>query len=124
MCTAISFDSIENMYTHTHTTVCRDLELRVNNKGESHEEIVEVCINDEWYQATSAKVANTSQSSQDISVTIADSTSVMIKWSKRQSIPSSDKTSADMIYRVEHCHYLMGRSMKWEYRTLASNCQH
>ena len=80
---------------YTHTTVCRDLEFRVNNNGDAHEEIVEVCINDEWYQATSAKVANTSQSSQDVSVTIADSTSVMIKWSKRQSIPSSDKNISE-----------------------------
>ena len=50
-----------------------------------------MCIDDEWYQARSAELANTAKSSQDISVTIADSTSVTIKWSECQSILSNDK---------------------------------
>ena len=69
-------------------SVCRDLELRINNKSDVHESTVEVCIDDqwhEWHEATSAnlKVANYSQSLQDIPVVIVDSTSgsVMLEWS-------------------------------------------
>ncbi|MCG8623443.1 MAG: fibronectin type III domain-containing protein, partial [Proteobacteria bacterium] len=63
--------------------VCRDLEFRVNNKSiNDHGGLVEVCIDDQWHEATSAKVANT-QSLQDISVMTADLTSesVMLEWS-------------------------------------------
>ena len=69
-------------------TVCRDLELRVNNKS-SHRSIVEVCIDDQWHEAIrSAKVANNSQSSQDISIQVdSTSESVMITWSEH-SIPN------------------------------------
>jgi hypothetical protein len=71
------------------------MEFRVNNKSNtSHGSIVEVCIDDEWHEAThSAQEANNSQSPRDISVMIADSTSesVMIKWSGQQSIPSDNK---------------------------------
>ena len=69
-------------------SVCRDLELRINNKSDVHKSTVEVCIDDqwhEWHEATSAnlKVANYSQSLQDIPVVIVDSTSgsVMLEWS-------------------------------------------
>ena len=79
-------------------SVCRDMEFRINNSSNSHGRIAEVCIDDEWYEATSAKIANKSQSPQDISVMIADSTSVMIKWS--------------MTYHAQHHHSRMGRSMK------------
>ena len=48
---------------------------------------VEVCIDDQWHETTSAKVANNSHSSQNISIKV-DSTSVMIKWSEQQSIPN------------------------------------
>ena len=81
-------------------TVCRDLELRVNNKSiNGHGGIVEVCIDDEWheFEATSAKVANgsNSKSPQDISVMIMDSTSesVILEWSGQQSIPSNKNIS-------------------------------
>ena len=67
-------------------SVCRDMEFRVNNKSSGHGKIVEVCIDDQWHEATSAKVANDSQSPQDISIQV-DSTSVMIIWSE-QSIPN------------------------------------
>ena len=70
-------------------SVCRDMEFRVNNKSSGHGSIAEVCIDDQWYEATSAKVANNSQSSQDISIQV-DSTSVMVILSE-QSI-SNDKT--------------------------------
>jgi hypothetical protein len=68
------------------------MELRVNNKSNGHGRTAEVCIDDEWHETTSAKIANNSQSPQDISVMIADSTSVMIKWSGQQSIPNDNKT--------------------------------
>ena len=67
-------------------SVCRDMEFRVNNKSSGHGKIVEVCIDDQWHEATSAKVANNSQPPQDISIQV-DSTSVMITWSE-QSIPN------------------------------------
>ena len=72
-----------NMIILVKHSVCRDLELRVNNKSDVHESTVEVCIDDQWHEATSAKVANNSQSLQDISVMIVDSTSesVMLEWS-------------------------------------------
>ena len=67
------------------------MEFRVNNSSNSRGRIAEVCIDDEWYEATSAKISNNSQSPQDISVMIADSTSVMIKWSTGQSVPNDNK---------------------------------
>ena len=69
------------------------MEFRVNNNSDGHGRIAEVCIDDEWHEATSAKIANNSQSPhvQDIFVMIADSTSVMIKWSAGQSIPNDNK---------------------------------
>ena len=44
---------------------------------------MEVCIDDQWHEATSAKIAKNTQSLQDISVMIADLTSesVMLEWS-------------------------------------------
>ena len=74
-------------------SVCRDLELRINNKGDVHESTVEMFIDDQWHEAMSAQVANNSQPLQDISVMIADSTStyVTIEWSRQQSSPN-DKT--------------------------------
>jgi hypothetical protein len=68
------------------------MELRINNKTNGHGRTAEVCIDDEWHETTSAKIANNSQSPQDISVMIADSTSVTIKWSGQQSIPNDNKT--------------------------------
>ncbi len=68
------------------------MELRINNKNNGHGRTAEVCIDDEWHETTSAKIANNSQSPQDISVMIADSTSVMIKWSGQQSTPNDNKT--------------------------------
>ena len=67
-------------------SVCRDLELRVNNKSYVHSSwsTVEVCIDDQWHEAKrSMLLANNSQSLQDISVMIVDSTSesVMLEWS-------------------------------------------
>ena len=60
---------------------CRDMEFRVNNKSSGHGRLVEVCINDQWHEAISAKVANSShQSPQNISIQI-NSTSVTIMWS-------------------------------------------
>ena len=47
---------------------------------------MEVCINDQWHEVSSTKVANDSQSPQDISIQV-DSTSVMITWSE-QSVPN------------------------------------
>jgi hypothetical protein len=67
------------------------MELRVSNKSKSHERTAEVCIDDEWHETKSAKVANNSQSRQDIFVMIADSISVTIKWSGQQSIPNDNK---------------------------------
>ena len=65
-------------------------ELRVNSKNGAHRRIVEVCIDDQWYEAIcSAKVASNSQSPQDISIQV-DSTSVMVVLSE-QYIPN-DKT--------------------------------
>ena len=66
--------------------VCRDFELRVNNESNQHGRIVEVCIDDQWHEASSAKVANDSQSPHNISIQV-DSTSVMITWSE-QSVPN------------------------------------
>ena len=62
--------------------VCRDMEFRVNNESSGHGIIAaDVCIDDQWHEATSAKVANGShQSPQNISIQI-DSSSVMITWS-------------------------------------------
>ena len=79
--------------TSNSLTVCRDLELRINNKSNGYGRIVEVCIDDQWYEAIhSAKVANNiSQPPQDISVQV-DSTSVMITWSE-QSIPNNKTIS-------------------------------
>ena len=67
------------------------MEFRVNNKSSGHGRIVEVCINDQWHEATSAKVANNSQSPQDISIQV-DSTSVMVVLSE-QSIPNNKTIS-------------------------------
>ena len=67
------------------------MEFRVNNKSSGHGKIAEVCIDDQWHEVTSAKVANNSQSPQNISIRV-DSTSVMVVFSQ-QSIPNaSDKT--------------------------------
>ena len=83
---------INNYYYEN--SVCRDLELRINNKSDVHRSIVEVCINDQWHEAKrSMLVANSSQPLQDISVMIADSTSVMIKWSGKQSSPNDKNIS-------------------------------
>ena len=65
-------------------SVCTDMEFRVNNKSSGHGKIAEVCIDDQWYEATSAKVAN--KSPQDISIQV-DSTSLMVVLSE-QSIPN------------------------------------
>ena len=67
------------------------MEFRVNNNSDGHGRIVEVCIDDEWHEATSAKIANNSQSPRDISVMIVDSSSVIIKWSTGQSVPNDNK---------------------------------
>ena len=67
------------------------MEFRVNSNSDGHGRIAEVCIDDEWHEATSAKITNNSQSPRDISVMIADSTSVTIKWSTGQSIPNDNK---------------------------------
>ena len=58
------------------------MELRVNNESSGHGIIAaDVCIDDQWHEATSAKVANGShQSPQNISIQV-NSTSVMITWS-------------------------------------------
>ena len=47
---------------------------------------MEVCIDDQWHEAGTAKIASNSQSLQDIYVQI-NSMSVMITWSE-QSIPN------------------------------------
>ena len=79
--------------TSNFITVCRDLELRINNNNSGHGRIVEVCIDDQWHEAIrSAKVASNSQSSQDISIQV-DSTSVMVVLSE-QSIPNDKTISA------------------------------
>ena len=67
------------MFMFMFIVVCRDMEFRVNNESSGHGIIaVDVCINDQWHEATSAKVANNShQSPQNISIQV-DSTSVMI----------------------------------------------
>ena len=62
------------------------MEFRVNNKSSGHGKIVEVCIDDQWHEVTSAKVTNNSQSPQDISIQV-NSTSVMVVWSE-QFIPN------------------------------------
>ena len=68
------------------------MEFRVNSDSTtSNGRVVEVCIDDQWYETSStAKTNNTHQSSQDISVMItADSSSMMIEWSAGQhSIPN------------------------------------
>ena len=70
-------------------SVCRDLELRINNKSDDHGSTVEVCIDDHWHEAKrSMLVASNSQPLQDISVLIVDSNLVMIKWSGQQSSPN------------------------------------
>ena len=58
------------------------MEFRVNHESSGHGIIAaDVCIDDQWHEATSAKVANSShQSPQNISIQV-DSTSVMIMWS-------------------------------------------
>ena len=69
--------------------VCRDMELRVNNKSNHHGRFIEVCIDDQWYEATSKTIAaSNSQSPQDIFIQVdSTSNSVMITWSA-QSIPN------------------------------------
>ena len=54
-----------------------------------------MCIDDQWHEATSVKEANNSQLLQDIdiSVVIADSISVTIKWSGQQSSPNDKNIS-------------------------------
>ena len=62
-------------------SVCRDLELRINNKNDVHKRTLEICINDQWHDAThSMLIANKSQS---LPIMIVDSTSesVMLEWS-------------------------------------------
>ena len=72
--------------------VCRDMELRVNNKSNHRGRFIEVCIDDQWYEATFKTIAaSNSQSPQDIFIQVdSTSNSVMITWSE-QSIPN-DKT--------------------------------
>ena len=62
------------------------MEFRVNNKSSGHGRIVEVCIDDQQHEATSAIIENSFQSPQDISIQV-DSTSVMVVLSE-QSIPN------------------------------------
>ena len=79
------------MLVNPIVTVCRDLEFRVNSKSSGHGRIVEVCIDDQWYEARTAKIASNSRSPQDISIQVdSTSESVMITWSE-QTIPN-DKT--------------------------------
>ena len=76
-------------------SVCRDLELRINNKSDVHGSTVEMCIDDQWHEAKlSMLLENYSQPLQDISVMIADSNSVMIKWSGQQSSPNNNKNTS------------------------------
>ena len=67
--------------------VCRNMELRINNKSR----LIEVCIDDQWYEATSSTTAasnSRSHSPQDISIQVdSTSNSVKITWSE-QSIPN------------------------------------
>ena len=67
--------------------VCRNMELRINNKSR----LIEVCIDDQWYEATSSTMAasnSRSHSPQDISIQVdSTSNSVKITWSE-QSIPN------------------------------------
>ena len=74
------------MFIFMFIVVCRDMELRVNNKNSGHGIIAaDVCINDQWHEATSAKVAsNSHQSPQNISIQV-NSTSVTIMWSEQTS---------------------------------------
>ena len=69
--------------------VCRDMELRVNNRSNDHGRLIEVCIDDQWHEAISNTIAaNNSQSQQDISVQVdSTSESAMITWSE-QSVPN------------------------------------
>ena len=67
-------------------SVCRDLELRVNNKSDVHESTAEVCIDDQWHDSTTK--INNSPSPQNFSVQ-KHSTSMIIIWSPaEQSIPN------------------------------------
>ena len=74
--------------------MCRDLELRINNKSDVHGSTVEICIDDQWHEVKrSMFVANNSQPLQEISVMIADLNSVMIEWSGQQSRPDNKNIS-------------------------------
>ena len=70
--------------------MCRDMEFRVINASNGDEgtvNSVEVCIDDQWHEAT-AKITNNSLSQQNISVQ-ENSTSLIIIWSHaEQSIPN------------------------------------
>ena len=53
-----------------------------------------MCIDDQWHEIKrSMLIANNSQPLQDISVVVADSNSVMIKWSGQQSSPNDKNIS-------------------------------
>ena len=67
------------------------MELRVNSESNHRGRFIEVCIDDQWYEATSKTIAaSNSQSRQDIFIQVdSTSNSVMIIWSE-QSI-SNDK---------------------------------
>ena len=61
------------------------MELRIKNKSDVHGSTLEICIDDQWHEVKrSMLLVNNSQPLQDISVMIADSHSVMIKWSGQQ----------------------------------------
>ena len=73
-------------------SVCRDLELRVNNKIDVHESTAEVCVDDQWHDSTT-KITNNSPSPQNISVQ-KNFTSMIIIWSPtEQSIPNDKNIS-------------------------------
>ena len=80
---------------HIEFTVCRDLELRIRLSNGSRSDVhgrIEACIDDQWHKVThSGQLAMDSQPAQEISIMIADSTSVIIKWSAGQSIPNDNK---------------------------------
>ena len=67
--------------------VCRNMELRINNKSR----LIEVCIDDQWHEATSSTTAasnSRSHSPQDISIQVdSTSNSIKITWSEK-SIPN------------------------------------
>ena len=71
-----------SIFMFVFIVVCRNMEFRVNHESSGHGIIAaDVCIDDQWHEATSAKVVNSShQSTQNISIQV-DSTSVMIMWS-------------------------------------------